>query len=308
MAFAAIMLRQTRVKRCCRASVLACISLIAATCLSPTSPAQTLSPLKQVLLAQKGKLLKEISEYQQKETEAQGTLAQAESLRDMAKSAHEVNQANIYAEAVGLAQKTIETANKNISDDRERLDAIDRALSWHETITPYAVPMLVRGHVTVETPYGSRPFDRTAPVEIGQHLLVGDDGFLELQLQDGSRMHLGPNTDFLYQRDVQGVYYQIFRGALHKITIMGVRGSNDDPTYRGLRTIGAVRGTEFTLEVTPEQDLFTVFEGEIEVNPGQGRDKVTLQAGQKLAVSNSGAGNTPPTGFDAATAAHWWDR
>lgn len=307
MAYAAFFERHSSVGRCYRIYLLVSVSLIAAIGLTPAALSQTLSPQKQVLLAQKGKLLKDIAEYEQKKTEAQGTLAQAESLRDMAKAANQFNQANIYAEAVGLAQKTIETAAKNISDDRERLDSINHALSWHETIMPYAIPTLIRGHISVETSYGSRPFDRTAPVEIGQHVLVGDDGFLELQLQDGSQVHLGPNTDFLYQRDVQGVYYQILRGALHKISSIGVRDTNDGPTYRGLHTIGAVRGTEFVLEVTPNEETFTVFEGEVQVSTEDGGKEATLKAGQSLTVSKSGPMGTP-TSFDTKTAAHWWNR
>jgi hypothetical protein len=305
MAFAAFLEHHSSVERCYRASLLTFVTLVGAICLTPAPLAQTLSPQKQGLLELKGKLLKEISEYERKNTEAQGTLAQAESLRDMAKAANQINQANIYAEAVGLAQQTIDTAIKNISDDRERLDSINRALGWHETISPYAVPTLVRGHISVELSYGSRPFDRTAPVEMGQHVLLGDDGFLELQLQDGSQVHLGPNTDFLYQRDVQGVYYQIFRGVLHKITIMGVHGANDDSTYRGLRTIGAVRGTEFTLEVNPNQEIFTVFEGEVGVSSIDGGQKVSLRAGQRLTVPETGAMDQP-IAFDSKNVAHWW--
>lgn len=281
--------------------------LIGALCSSQSAFAQTISPQKEALLAQKGKLLKEIDGYEQKRAEARTTLAQATSLRDMAKGANQVNQANIYAEAVGMSQKTVDTAEKSISEDRERLDAINHALAWEDSVVPRAVPTLVRGHITVTTHYGNFSLDPTKPVELGEHVLVGGDGFLEMQLEDGSRMHLGPNTDFLYERDVKGVYYQIFRGVLHKITIMGVRGSNDEATYRGLHTVGAVRGTDFTLEVKDAQDLFTVLEGEIEVDPGAGRKKISLKAGQQLSVSQSGPTGSPVR-FDTNALARWWER
>ncbi len=294
-----------------RLSIAACsfLSLVALLALGPALLAQTISPQRQTLLKRKGELLKEIKEYDQKKADAQKTLEQGASLRDMAAAANQPDQANIYARAVGVAQQTIDTADKYIADDNQRLDAINRALTWRDSALPLAVPTIVRGHITVEGRYGSRPFDPTVPVEIGQHISVGDDGFLELQLEDGSEMHLGPNTNFEYGRDVQGVYYQLFRGEMHKVTtaVMGVRAANDEPRYKGLQAIGAVRGTDFTLEIAGTQDVFAVFEGEVDVDPGGGRDKVSLHGGQKLAVPRSGPVG-PPIAFDSKIASRWWER
>lgn len=272
----------------------------------PALFSQTLSPEKQALLKRKGEILKEIQTLEHQKVEAQSTLAQAESVRDMARAANLVNDANIAAQAVGTAQQAITIADKKITDDRERLNSINRALNWHDSAKPRAVATIVRGHISLLTNFGSYPFDPTVPVELGQHISAGEDGFLELQLQDGGQLQLGPKSDFLYERDVQGVYYQIFRGALHKISIMGVRGANDQPRYRGLQAIAAVRGTDFTVEIKDGQDVFMVFEGAIEVDPGGGRDKVTLNAGQRLAVPKSG-----PVGqavaFDSKAVSYWWE-
>jgi hypothetical protein len=268
---------------------------------------QPLSAEKQILLKRKGELLKEIQGYEQKKAAAQATLSQAISIRDMAKAANHVNDANVAAEAVGVSRQAIATAEKDIADDQQRLDAINRALNWPASAQPRAVATLARGHIVLETPNGPRPFDPTAPVEIGEQISVGDDGFLELQLDDGSQMQLGPKTDFEYQRDVQGVYYQLFQGELHKITIMGVRGANDQARYRGLQSISAVRGTEFTLEIIGGQDVYTVFEGWIEVDPTAGRAKIAVKAGQRLTVSKSGAVGQP-VAFDPKTVQHWWEQ
>lgn len=293
-----------------RLSITGCsfLSLVALLALGPTLLAQTISPRRQTLLKRKGELLKEIHGYEQKKAEAQTTLAQATSIRDMAKAQNLVNDANTAAQAVGVAQQAITMADKDIADDQQRLDAINRALTWPDSDKPRAVATVVRGRISLVTRNGAIPFDPTAPVEIGQRISVGDDGFLELQLEDGSAMHLGPKTDFLYERDVQGVYYQLFRGELHKITtVMGVRGANDQRRYEGLHAIAAVRGTDFTLEIIGAQDVFTVFEGEIEVDPGGGRDKVTLSGGQKLTVPRSGTLG-PPVGFDPKAVSQWWER
>lgn len=288
-----------------RVSYCGCFFLAAAFGLPPILYGQTISPQRQALLGRKGELLKETETLEQKKGEAQATVTQGSSLRDMAKAANQPDQANTYAEAVGVAQQAIAAADKKIAEDQQRLDAINRALTWEDSVVPRAVATVMRGQITVKTRYGGFALDPTKPVGLGEHLVVGKDGFLELQLCDGSELHLGPNTDFLYQRDVQGVYYQIFRGELHKISIMGVRGANDEPTYRGLQSVVAVRGTEFTFEVNPDGEIFAVFEGVIDVDPGSGRQKMTLTAGYKLIVPKSGRVGQP-VAFDPNSISHWW--
>lgn len=286
-----------------------CCVLVSLAIFATFSPAfgQTLSPEKQALFRRKGELLKEIRAYEQKKAEAQATLAQANSIREMAKAVNQMNDADVAAQAVEVAQQAISTAEKNIAVDQRRLDAINVALTWHDSVKPRAVATIVRGHVSVETRSGPYPFDPTVPVAMGDHISVGGDGFLELLLQDGTEMHLGPNSDFDYERDVQGVYYQLFRGELHKITIMGVRGANDRARYKGLQAIAAVRGTDFTLEIKGGQDVFTVFEGAIEVDPGGGRDKVVLNAGEEVAVPKSGPVGRP-FAFDPKKVSRWWEK
>ena len=268
---------------------------------------QTISPERQVLLKRKGALLQEIKTYEQKKKEAQNTLTQANSLRDMAAAANRGDQASIYTQAAGVAAKTIEAADNGTAADRRRVEAIDQALSWPESDKPRAVATLVRGQVMKETPAGRVPFDPAKPLQLGDRLSLGEDGFVELQLENGSAIQLGPKTDFLYDRDDRGTYYKLRQGTLHKVTaIMGVLGLNDQSTYRGAQCIVAVRGTEFTFEVSGNEEALTVLEGEIEVDPGAGRDKVSLRAGQELAVPRTGAVGHP-VAFDPSSVHRWWN-
>lgn len=285
------------------------LSLLALLLFSAVMPvsAQTLSADREVLLKRKAELLKSIEGYRRKQTESQATLDQATSLQRQAHAAGDATNASIASQAMDVAKQALANAQKYEREDRERLDAINRALTWPESNKPQGVATLVRGQIFRETPSGRVPFDPATPVRLGDRIST-EDGFLELQLEDGSQMQIGPKTDFLYDRDVQGIYYQLFQGALHKITIiMGVRGANDQPRYKGLHCIAAVRGTEFTLELKNGQDVFQVFEGQIEVDPGGSRDKISLTGGQMLVVRKSGAVDQP-VAFDARTAAHWWER
>ncbi len=245
-------------------------------------------------------------------TSNQALLARAQAAHQNALSENDADGISVTAQAIDNAQQALDAASRKLADDQKRLDAVNQALLlWHsvwDSIGPRALATIVRGTITVDTPQGPKPFDPYEPVHPGRHIRLGPDAFLELQLSNGSEMHLGPDTDFEYERDVQGVQWEVFKGELHKITvIMGVRGSNDDTRYRGPTTISAVRGTDFTLSTDGNQDTVTVLEGAVEVDPQSGRPKVTLTGGQQLIVPKSGAVG-PPTTFDPKQLQRWWER
>ena len=203
----------------------------------------------------------------------QAAIANDQSLLDRARAAHNEAVANgdsdgasVTAEAIGNAQQALDRAKQNLADDQGRLSAVNQAMvlwtSIGDRTGPRALATIVRGQITVDTAEGPKPFDPYSPVHPGQHVHVGPNSFLELQLEDGGEMHIGPNSDFLYERDVQGVQWELFEGELHKITvIMGVRGANDEPSYRGMASVAAVRGTDFTLSTDGKKDTYTVLEG-----------------------------------------------
>jgi ferric-dicitrate binding protein FerR (iron transport regulator) len=270
---------------------------------------ETISPRKQTLLKRKAELLKSIKLCEQQETQSQSNLDQAAAMRKQYEDAADSKNAAVASEATDVAKRTLADARKLAAEEHERLDAINRALNRPETDKPQAFATLVRGQVFRLSAKGWVPFDPNVPVGIGDRVQTGAGSFLELQLEDGTVMHIGSNSELTYEQDVQGIFYQLFKGEIHEIKrpLGGVRGANDQPRYRGAIVVVAVRGTEFTLEVKDTQDVLTVFEGEIEVDPGAGRAKVVLRAGQSLPVSTSGS-VAPPAAFERNTAPHWWEQ
>ncbi len=241
-----------------------------------------------------------------------GLLGQAQAAHRQALSNNDSDGIGITQQAIWNAQQALEEAQNNLAIDQKRLHAVMEALvlwrSAGDAIGPRALATIYRGSITVDTPQGPRPFDPHAPIHTGQHIRLGPNAFLELQLEHGSEMHLGPNSDFEYERDVKGVQWQLFKGELHKVTIiMGVRGANDDTRYRGAHTISSVRGTDFTLSTDGKEDTVTVLEGSVEVHPDGGRPKLTLTGGQQVVVPKSGPVG-PPTKFDPKTITRWWER
>lgn len=264
------------------------------------------------LLQMKGEFLKRVNEDNAAIAKDQDLLARAQAAHQQAVSENDSDGVFVTAQAIGNAQQALDKAQQNLAADQKRLDAANQALVlWHsvgDSIGPRALATIVRGTITVDTPQGPRPFDPYAPVQPGEHIHLGPDAFLELQLGNGSEMHLRADSDFEYERDVQGVQWELFKGEMHKITIiMGVRGANDDARYRGATAICAVRGTDFTLSTDGKQDNVTVLEGSVEVDPGPGRPKVTLSGGQQLIVPKSGDVG-PAATFDAKALARWWER
>jgi biotin carboxyl carrier protein len=270
---------------------------------------QTITSQKQALLKRKGELLKSINSYVEKEKEAEATFQQAASIRRQAEAAADSKNAAIAAQAMDVAKEAVTRARNNKSEDQERLDAINTALGWPDSEKPQAVATLVRGHVFRKSTAGLVRFDPVIPIQPGDRISTGDDGFLEMQLANGSQMHIGPKSDFSYQQDVQRIFYELLGGKFHRVSvwIVGTRGANDEPRYKGLQAVAAVRGTEFTLEVVGTQDVFTVFDGELEVEPGGGRETVALKGGQRLVVPKSGQ-PTQRLEFDPNSAARWWQQ
>lgn len=263
------------------------------------------------LLEMKGEFLKKVNDEKAAIARSQDLLWRAQAAHQQALAQEDVDGGNVTAEAIGNAQHALDVSNQNLSEDQRRLDAVNQALvlwtSVGDSLGPRALATEVRGQVTIDTPQGPKTFDQYAPVHPGEHIHLGPDAFLELQLGNGSEMHLGPNSDFEYERDVHGVQWELFKGEMHKITIiMGVRGANDEARYRGPTTVCAVRGTDFTLSTDGNEDTVTVLEGSVEVDPGSGRAKVMVTGGQKLVVSKSGILPAPMT-FDPKNSTRWWE-
>lgn len=289
-------------------TVVACLCFV---WLAPVNPASAQNIPNADLLQMKGHFLKQVNEDNTTITRDESLLTQAEAAHRQALSNNDSDGAAVTLQATQNALKALETARVNLAADQKRLDAVNQALvlwtSVGDSVGPRALATIVRGTIVIDTPQGAKPFDPYAPVKPGQHIHLGPDAFLELQLGNGSEMHLGPNSDFEYERDVQGVQWELFKGELHKITIiMGVRGSNDDARYRGANAICAVRGTDFTLSTDGSQDTITVLEGSVEVDPGAGRSKVTLTEGEKLIVPKSGM-VAPLKQIDPKTVVRWWE-
>jgi hypothetical protein len=233
--------------------------------------------------------------------DSQQLLTRAKAAYDAAVASHDAPNSDIARQAIDTAQKALEVAKASRELDRQRLNAINRAAAWPDPGKSFAVPMLVRGTVVKKTSSGDVPFDPNAPMLPGDTVDVGPNSSLELQFSDGSQIKLGHDTLFSYESDDTGSLYRLLRGVLKSqrhcsptpTAVMGVLGCNGQPRYQTLQYVGAVRGTEFIMQANDEGAAIAVFEGWVEIDPGNGADKIAVKEGQKLFLPKSGAPGQP---------------
>jgi len=233
--------------------------------------------------------------------DSQQLLARAQAAYDAAAANHDAPNTDIARQAIETAQKALDVAKANREFDRQRLRAVNHALAWPDPGQRFAVPMLVRGTVVKKTPSGDVPFNPDAPMLPGDTVDVGPNSSLELQFSDGSQIKLGHDTLFSYEVDDAGSLFHLLHGLLKSqrscfptpTAVMGVLGCNGQPRYETLQYISAVRGTEFILQANDDGAVIAVFEGWVEIDPGNGAEKIPVKEGQKLFLPKSGSPGQP---------------
>lgn len=101
-----------------------------------------------------------------------------------------------------------------------------------------------------------------------EEIKTGEDGFVKMELTDGSIIVVGPNSSLYVDEEMCETARTLIRiraGSIWtKVKKLLGGGKFEVSTENGG---GGVRGTEFTYEVFPDKDVIKVYEGSFEVNP-----------------------------------------
>ncbi|HWA05959.1 MAG TPA: FecR domain-containing protein [Ignavibacteria bacterium] len=101
-----------------------------------------------------------------------------------------------------------------------------------------------------------------------QEIKTGDDGFIRMELKDGSVIAAGPNSSIFIDEimcETARTLVKVKTGSIWtKIKKLLGGGKFEVSTENGG---GGVRGTEFTYEVSGDKDIVKVYEGSFEVFP-----------------------------------------
>lgn len=198
------------------------------------------------------------------EAEMAGLLRQAEGAEALAINVNDQEALPVAREAAAVARIALTRAAERVVRQEGILLKLQTAISWGEPPRdgPIAVPVLATGVVMRKVGSGWQPIG-AGPIRRGDEIRTGHNGRVDLYFEDGCRVHLRPNTTFLYT----GTMYQLLKGKIHNLIVPvpgAIRG--ELIRHRTITAVVAVRGTEFDLAID-ERGLthLTPYSGTVEL-------------------------------------------
>lgn len=191
--------------------------------------------------------------------------------RELVKAARSLAAAAEPEDAAGrevaaqAAQKALEASVKNAR--RKQRDCA-RAKAFEEISPRFAdtviVPAFVRGLVEVETPEGWKKLDGKTPLVHGRTIRTGKDGYVEMVLDGGGEIRLGPDAAFTPQAHELNVSQGAFYYLKERVARVADGLSGKPPLVRVRGLAFAVRGTRFAGAARVDGSVsIAVLEGEV---------------------------------------------
>jgi hypothetical protein len=169
---------------------------------------------------------------------------------------------------------------------------------------PMGTVQAVEGRPVAAGPSGSRPLDTGSDVFEGDTVTVGAAGNAQIELDDGTRLVVGPSSRLVLQAylrrnasTARKVGVKALRGTFRVITGNSPKSAYDIKTSNA--TIG-IRGTEFDFTVT-DKTLIAVLGGAVRLR-GQNGQVVETQAGCGVAEAGGGIAAQALSGEQKANA------
>jgi FecR protein len=157
------------------------------------------------------------------------------------------------------------------------------------------------GEFSVVTPDGrtlNGPEAAAAPAVPGTQVITGHNGHVDLLLADGTALRLGPDSNFLLEKDPtaapEGLIARITQGLLHLTT-------DETPLAREIRVslpevIMTVRGTELEAKVDPSGAGYVkLISGKLEIGVKNTGKVFTMTGGQSVTFDAQGNFSRPAT-------------
>ncbi len=249
---------------------------------------------------QRRMIVERLESYGKSTNQSRRALLSAEKAIALSRQFADDQALSIAMRAKANALSAIAKLEKLKSVERARLAALDKRRSY--LIDHKRVDYVSRFEGSVSRT-GGKKLD--APLEAGDTITTGHNGYFEVAFLGGSTMALGPNTTLRLLDDDEATYYQI-RGKIYH----ALRCRQNRINCRQLQISGAVlgvRGTNFETIVT-ESGLSTarVYEGIVVATPDKdGAEPIAVNAGYELTVDK--AGNVlGHHRFDPKVVTQWW--
>lgn len=239
-----------------------------------------------------------------KEQEALRARQKAESARDLALRIND-------QKALPIAKLAMETADKALARIRSAMGRTESRLRGVERLRSVpgsgaaAVASIVRGTVEVKTSEGWRKLDQQRPLQPGEEIRTGADGYAEVMFDDGSRVNLHARTSF--KLESEGADESSYRLSMGRIKSEIERLGNRRYSVRTPTAVAGVRGTEYLLEATEEgATSLTVLRGEVAFGPA-GSEPATLVRKGEMAIVGKDGSMQGPRKVELRALQPWWE-
>ncbi len=114
-------------------------------------------------------------------------------------------------------------------------------------------------------------------LHIGDSVTTGDNSYLSLEFEDGSEARIGPNSVLrIYQDFCENGTIGFYTGKFWTNVKHALGGAKYE--VKTSRAVIGHRGTAYSITSTPDQEIFTVYEGSIDVKI----NKIKFDKGEKL--------------------------
>lgn len=169
----------------------------------------------------------------------------------------------------------------------------------------------VSGSVSLRPAGGSSfaPISTGSQIRAGDTVITGANSYARVTFPDGTYIALGPHSSFTMPEETSPWMFSLWKGWMHMAdTWLNNRFGVHTPT-----AVAAVRGTNYTLQVLPDNSTFLqVFEGSVALTDIATNATVTLSANQQVTVPSTPNGVSQQNltasveQFDPSQVNQWW--
>ena len=124
----------------------------------------------------------------------------------------------------------------------------------------------------------------------GDKIQTGADGKIDLVMKDGHKIHLEPHSTLAFEKDEVSFLAEGELAAMKKLITYKMRKKFE---VRTPEAVCGVRGTEYSIQASPEGTTIEVHEGSVEACDLKKTQSVVVEAGFKVFVPKDGLPGAP---------------
>lgn len=249
------------------------------------------------------------SEATRKAEKAGATLRKAESLLAKAKAAGNPTAAAAATKATENARKTQKLADAQRQRAESLLAALKTTHQRAERASIGAAVLYRSGTIEVQQGEQWVPLSEEPLLAPGTTLRTGPESWIRTELPDGSKISIGPESNFTVEKLPDGwrELDQLLHLGAGKLKASVIHSLKKKFEVRAGSGTCSVRGTVFRVHQTESgAAVFAVEEGVVEVTDLQGNGKIEIKAGFSVEVPPDGLPGEPQP-FSAPNRLEPWE-